>query len=163
MNGLLAPPYIRMTVRVPRPPGWRRSTQVVLTTLRPAAAVPMVSTVGFICAAFRCESPMGETVLWCLLQTDADDRKREEARYAGERRLLEMVARGHSRAAVLDALCRLVENTAGGCYCSVLLVDASGTRLEYGAAPSLPASFINSIVGRTVQHRLGSFPDGGVS
>jgi PAS domain S-box-containing protein len=97
----------------------------------------------------------GRIVLWCVLQTDADERKRTEALYAGERRLLEMVARGHSRAAVLDALCRLVENTARGCNCSVLLVDASGTRLEYGAAPSLPASFINSIVGRPVHPESG--------
>jgi len=33
---------------------------------------------------------------------------------------------------------------------SVALVDASGTRLAHGAAPSLPASFITSIVGRPV-------------
>jgi PAS domain S-box-containing protein len=92
----------------------------------------------------------GHITLWCLLQTDADERKRAEALYAGERRLLEMVALGGSRATVLDALCRLVENTVGGCYCSVLLVDPSGTRLEHGAAPGLPASFINSIVGRPV-------------
>jgi PAS domain S-box-containing protein len=92
----------------------------------------------------------GQIALWCLLQTDADDRKQAEALYSGERRLLEMVARGGSRAVVLDALCRLVENTVGACYCSVLLVDASGTLLEHGAAPSLPASFINSIVGRPV-------------
>jgi PAS domain S-box-containing protein len=98
----------------------------------------------------------GRIVLWYLLQTDADDRKRAEALLAGERRLLEMVARGHPRAAVLDALCRLVEDTIGGCYCGAVLVDPGGTRLEHGAAPSLPASFINSIIGRPVN--VGSAP-----
>ncbi len=97
----------------------------------------------------------GRIVLWYLLQTDADDRKRAEALLAGEKRLLEMVAQGQSRADVLDALCRLVETTAGGCYCSIVLVDPSGTRLEHGAAPSLPASFITSIIGRLVSVASG--------
>jgi signal transduction histidine kinase len=92
----------------------------------------------------------GRIVLWYLLHTDIDDRKRAEALLAGEKRLLEMVASGHSMSGILEALCQLVESTASGCYCSVVLIDSSGTRLEHGAAPSLPASFINSINGRPV-------------
>src|SRR5712691_6890323 len=79
-----------------------------------------------------------------------DGGKRVESLLAGEKRLLEMVARGHSMPAILDAICQFVENTAGGCYCSVVLVDPSGTHLEHGAAPSLPASFITSVIGRPV-------------
>ena len=93
----------------------------------------------------------GRIVLWYLLQTDVDDRKRSEALLAGEKQLLEMVAGGHSMSEILEAICRLVENTAGGCYCSVLLTDPSGTRVEHGAAPSFPASFINSIIGRPLK------------
>jgi PAS domain S-box-containing protein len=92
----------------------------------------------------------GRIVLWYLLQTDVDDRKRGDALLAGEKRLLEMVASGHSMSGILEALCQLVESTADGCYCSVVLVDPSGARLEHGAAPSLPASFITSIIGRPV-------------
>jgi PAS domain S-box-containing protein len=92
----------------------------------------------------------GPIVLWYLLHTDIDDRKRAEALLAGEKRLLEMVAGGHSVSEILGALCRFVESTVSGCYCSVVLVDRSGTRLEHGAAPSLPAGFINSIIGRPV-------------
>ena len=51
---------------------------------------------------------------------------------------------------ILDALCQLVERTASGCYCSVVLVDPRGSCLEHGAAPSLPASFTNSIIGQPV-------------
>ena len=76
--------------------------------------------------------------------------ERSEALLAGEKRLLEMVAGGHSISRILEALCRLVESAAAGCYCSVVLVDPSGTRLEHGSAPSLPASFITSIIGRPV-------------
>jgi PAS domain S-box-containing protein len=92
----------------------------------------------------------GRIVLWYLLHTDVDDRRRAEALLAGEKRLLEMVAGGHSMSAILEALCHFVESTASGCYCSVVLVDPSGTHLEHGAAPSLPASFIASIIGRPV-------------
>jgi PAS domain S-box-containing protein len=92
----------------------------------------------------------GRIVLWYLLHTDVDDRKRAEALLAGEKRLLEMVASGHSMSGILEALCQLVESTASGCYCSVVLVDPSGTHLEHGAAPSLPASFITAIIGRPV-------------
>jgi PAS domain S-box-containing protein len=97
----------------------------------------------------------GRIVLWYLLHTDIDDRKRAETLLAGEKRLLEMVTTGHSMSGILEALCRLVESAASGCYCSVVLLDAGGRRLERGAAPSLPASFINCIVGRPANVEAG--------
>jgi PAS domain S-box-containing protein len=117
--------------------------------------------------AFR-SSPMadssGTVVKWCGLAVDVEDQRRAddarsdrvddgtggEALLAGEKHLLQMVTRGHSMSGILDALCRLVEGTAGECFCSVVLVDPSGQRLAHGAAPSLPASFIDAIVGRPV-------------
>ncbi len=92
----------------------------------------------------------GHIVLWYFLLRDIDDRTWAEARLAGEKRLLEMVARGHSMPGVLEALCRFVERTADGCYCSVMLIDPKGACLTLGAAPSLPAGFVTSIVGRPV-------------
>jgi GAF domain-containing protein len=68
---------------------------------------------------------------------------------------LETVAGGCSLTAVLEALCELVEDAASGSYRSVVLVDPSGTRLEHGAAPSLPASFTTSIIGRPVNVESG--------
>ncbi|MGD0474734.1 MAG: PAS domain S-box protein [Candidatus Velthaea sp.] len=97
----------------------------------------------------------GQVVRWHVLETDVDDRKRAEALLAGEKRFLEMAAGGLSMRAILEALCEFVESTDGGCYCSVVLTDPSGTRLEYGAAPSLPASFLTSIVGRPVSVDAG--------
>ncbi len=92
----------------------------------------------------------GHIVLWYLIRVDFDDAKRAEALLAGEKQLFELVASGQSTSEILEAICRLVEGTASGCYCSVVLVEPNGTRLEHGAAPSLPASFITSIVGRPV-------------
>ena len=97
----------------------------------------------------------GRIVLWHLLQTDIRLQKEAEALLVGEKRLLEMVATGKSTPSILEALCHLVEDTAGGCYCSVVLIDASGVRLEHGAAPSLPASFVSSIIGRAVNADSG--------
>jgi len=92
---------------------------------------------------------------WYLFETDIDDRKQGDALLAGEKRLLEMVAGGCSMSEILDAICRLVEAAASGCHCSVVLVDSKGARLEHGAAPSLPVSFINSIIGRAVSQDTG--------
>ena len=92
---------------------------------------------------------------WYLFETDIDDRKQGDALLAGEKRLLEMVAGECSMSEILDAICRLVEAAASGCHCSVVLVDSKGARLEHGAAPSLPVSFINSIIGRAVSQDTG--------
>jgi PAS domain S-box-containing protein len=92
----------------------------------------------------------GHIVLWYSLATDIDDLRRAEALLAGEKRVLEMVAGSHSMSEILRALCKFVEGTTSGCYCSVVSMDPSGTRFEYGAAPSLPENFINSIVGRPI-------------
>ena len=92
----------------------------------------------------------GNIVRWYMIETDIDDRRRAETLLTGEKHLLEMTAAGSSMSDILAALCRLVEAAAEGCYCSVVLVDADGARLEHGAAPSLPTSFINSTIGRPV-------------
>ncbi len=97
----------------------------------------------------------GDIVNWYGTNTDIEDRKRAEALLAGEKQLLEMVAGGHSMRGILEALCRLVESAESGCYCSVVLVDPSGKRLEHGTAPTLPPSFITSIIGRPVNADSG--------
>ena len=79
-----------------------------------------------------------------------EDRERAETRLAGERRLLEMVASGSPLPVVLDALCRLVEDVAPGCHCSLLLVDPGPMKLQHGAAPSLSPRLCEAIHGRSV-------------
>ena len=61
-----------------------------------------------------------------------------------------MIAKGTPLPAILDALCRLVEETAHGCLCGIVLIDGSGTRLQHGAAPSLPDRYNEAIHGRPV-------------
>ncbi len=87
---------------------------------------------------------------------DITYRKHAEALLAGEKRLLEMVARGDSLPLILDALCRLVEELSSGALSSILLLEPNGTQLRHGAAPSLPKAYIDAIDGSAIGPSAGS-------
>jgi PAS domain S-box-containing protein len=107
----------------------------------------------------------GRVVKWCGLSTDIGERKQAEealredlktaqALVAGEKRLLEMIARGRPIAHVLETLCRIVESTASGSYCSITLLDPSGAKLQEAIAPSIAPEFNESARGWPL-NRLG--------
>jgi PAS domain S-box-containing protein len=98
----------------------------------------------------------GHIVKWYATLHDIEDRKRAEMLLAGEKRLLEMIARGDSRALILDALCRLVEELTTGSLSSVLLLDPNTNRLRHGAAPSLPTEYAAAIDGLVIGPSVGS-------
>ena len=87
---------------------------------------------------------------------DITERKRADMLLAGEKRLLEMIARGESRPLVLDALCRLVEELVSGSRSSILLLDSNAHCLRPGAAPSLPLAYIEAIDGIVIGPSVGS-------
>src|SRR5712671_1999908 len=70
-----------------------------------------------------------------------------EALRAGEKRILELVARGGSLPEILGAMCRLGEELSDGALVSILLVSADGKSLRHGAAPSLPKRYSEAIDG----------------
>jgi len=109
----------------------------------------------FLCRFEPLRDAAGVIVNWYGANTDIDDAKRAEALLAEEKRLLEMVASGRPLQAVLTSLCELVEATATGSYCAVVLADPTGTHLQHGAAPSLPDSFNRAISGRPVNSESG--------
>jgi signal transduction histidine kinase len=88
--------------------------------------------------------------------TDLSERRQHELLLAGEKRLLEMIARGASCPVVLDALCRLVEELAARSLSSILLLDANASRLWHGAAPSLPATYMKAVDGSVIGPCAGS-------
>jgi PAS domain S-box-containing protein len=98
----------------------------------------------------------GKPVKWYISAFDIEDRKQAEALLAGEKRILEMVARGDSLAQILDSLCRLVEDQATGVLASILLLDSNGKRLCHGAAPSLPEAYNDAIDGSEIGPSVGS-------
>jgi signal transduction histidine kinase/FixJ family two-component response regulator len=85
---------------------------------------------------------------------ERSDRKRAEALLAGEKRILEMIAKGDLLPAILDALCQLVEEQLPDVISSVLLLD--GDRLRHGGAPSLPKSYNGAIDGLVIGPSEGS-------
>jgi PAS domain S-box-containing protein len=82
--------------------------------------------------------------------------QRSEMLLTGEKRLLEMIARGDSRVVILDALCRLFEELSSGSLSSILLLDPDANRLRHGAAPSLPINYTEAIDGIVIGPSVGS-------
>jgi PAS domain S-box-containing protein len=112
----------------------------------------------FLFSAHPSADASGHVVKWSGLGTDIDERVhaetalREErtwaeALLAGEKRLLEMVAGGRPMPEILGALCRFVESTVSGCYCSIVLLDSDGAKLQEAIAPSLAAEFNDPVRG----------------
>src|SRR5213075_2157535 len=73
---------------------------------------------------------------------DISERKRGEALFAGEKRLLEMIATGVSLEEILNALCLIIEDYRPGALASILLLRSDGRHLDSIAGPSLPQRWI---------------------
>src|SRR5438876_9759627 len=69
---------------------------------------------------------------------DISERKRGEALFAGEKRLLEMIATGVPLEEILNVLCLIIEEYRPRTLASVLLLRPDGLHLESIAGPSLP-------------------------
>jgi PAS domain S-box-containing protein len=81
---------------------------------------------------------------------DITARKWAETVLAGEKRVLEMIARGSSLCSILDEVCLVVEGLSNGSLCSILLLDTAGERLCHGAAPNLPESYTRAVDGSVI-------------
>src|SRR5437762_7716337 len=69
---------------------------------------------------------------------DISERKRGQALFSGEKRLLEMIATGVALKEILNALCVIIEEYRPGTLASVLLLCPDGLHLDSVAGPSLP-------------------------
>ena len=111
----------------------------------------------FLSRALPIRDERGQIVRWLGTNTDITERRWTEALLVGERDALELIARGSPTAAVLADLCRTVEALADdGLLASILLVDADGSHLRHGAAPSLPDEYNRAIDGITIGPSVGS-------
>src|ERR1043166_3724959 len=82
--------------------------------------------------------------------------KRAEALLAGEKRLLEMIAKGEGLGRILGAICQFGEEICADVLVSILLASPDGKSLLHGAAPSLPKSYTDAIDGALIGPRAGS-------
>src|SRR5205807_5331197 len=91
------------------------------------------------------------------LAHDISERKQDEALLEGQKRILELIIRGEPLPHVLSVLCRTIEELAQGqLLASVLLLDADGVHLRYGAAPSLPEGYNRAVDGLAIGPSVGS-------
>jgi len=82
--------------------------------------------------------PSGKVDSYTGTTVDISERKRDEALFAGEKRLLEMIATGVALEQILNVLCQIIEEYRPGTLASVLLLRPDGVHLESIAGPSLP-------------------------
>jgi len=110
----------------------------------------------FLVRAVPLRDEMGSIVKWYATVFDIEERKRNETLLAGQKRVLEMVAKGDALPRILDALCRVVEEHSSDVLSSFLLLDAKGTHLRHSAGPRLPQSYIDAIDGVAIGPTGGS-------
>src|SRR6266446_5845134 len=82
--------------------------------------------------------PSGEVDSYIGTTVDISERKRGEALFAGEKRLLEMIATGVPLEEILNVLCQIIEDYRPGTLASILLLRSDGRHLDSVAGPSLP-------------------------
>ena len=87
---------------------------------------------------------------------DISGRKRIELREKTRLKILEEMATGSNLEELLIYIVRFVEQESPGALCSVLLADDSGTRLNHGAAPSLPEFYNQAVNGLRIKKGMGS-------
>jgi PAS domain S-box-containing protein len=121
--------------------------------VRPDGSVRKLDTVGEVLV-----DGSGRPVSLIGTCRDVTDDPREFARLvqAGEQRALEMLATGAPLPEVLAELVGLVEAMAPEAIASLLLMDDTGTRIQHGAAPSLPKEYNQAIHGILIGPQCGS-------
>ena len=97
----------------------------------------------------------GDVTQLLAISRDITERRREESFRAGQHCVLELIANGGRLSIVLDSLVRLVESQLEG-TCSILLLDDDGVTMRHGAAPNLPAEYVNEIDGVQIGPKAGS-------
>ncbi len=97
----------------------------------------------------------GRTVLYGTVQ-DITDRVRNERLLAAEARALKALSLGWPLAAVLQETLLGLESILPGVIACVNLLSADGTRLLPGAAPNLPAAYIQALDGVLIGPAAGS-------
>ena len=98
----------------------------------------------------------GVVVQLKAVSRDVSAQWRTEVFQAGQHQVLEMIATGAPLAQVLTLLAHVIEDQYEGLLCQALLLDADGTHVRLGAAPSLPEEFSTLFDGQPVGSRVGS-------
>ena len=99
----------------------------------------------FVGRAIPLRDQDGNIVKWFGLNTDIEDRKRAELLLEGKNRLFEMLAGHLPLDRILLELCKLVESTMPGAFCTTMLVEPGRASFQGAVAASLSQEFIASV------------------
>lgn len=100
-------------------------------------------------------SPMqSNTVIW--MARDITQRKQAESWLAGQKQVLEMIAKSLPLEETLTALIKIIEQQSREVIASILLLDKEGKHLLHGAAPSLPETYNAAVHGIAIGPNVGS-------
>ncbi len=91
-----------------------------------------------------------------VAHTCITERKQAQDLLAWKKNALELIVSAASPGQALDGLMLGMEKKLQGVLCSVLLLDADGTHLGLGAAPSLPEDYNRAIDGIAIGTAAGS-------
>jgi GAF domain-containing protein len=80
----------------------------------------------------------------------------EEAFTTGQQRVEDMIAAREPLSDILSTLLRMIEAQSPGMYCSVLLLSPDGNHIQHGAAPNLPARYVQAVDGAPIGPKHGS-------
>lgn len=80
----------------------------------------------------------------------------EEAFSAGQQEVENMIAGKAPLSDILSTLVRMIEAQSPGMLCSVLLLSPDGNHIQHGAAPSLPAEYVQAVDGEPIGPKHGS-------
>jgi two-component system sensor kinase FixL len=83
-------------------------------------------------------------------------REKEEPFYAGQGRILEMIAASAPLADILTRIVLLMEAQTDGLRCSILLLSNDGKHVRHGAGPNLPEAYVKAVDGLPIGPRVGS-------
>ncbi|MDO9305439.1 MAG: EAL domain-containing protein [Sulfuricurvum sp.] len=87
---------------------------------------------------------------------DITDKKRQIIRFEEQLALLGKIATNIPMQELLETISLFVEKQCEGIKCSILLADKKTQTLQNGAAPSIPSSYTNSIIGVPIAQGNGS-------
>src|ERR1700733_5335017 len=119
--------------------------------------MPPVLAIGALCLAFAaCVAAYVQTRRLKESQQDQEKLERSSRVIEEERRVLELIAKGYSLKAVLNALTAAIERMAPDCYCTVLLLDDEGKRLLEGSGGSLPPAYMQAVNGLEIGPEVGA-------
>ena len=91
-----------------------------------------------------------------LMVRDVTEHKQTTSLLSAEKLMMEMIVQGRPLLDVLSHICLTFEEICNETLCSILLVDAEGTHLVQGAAPSLPAEYCRAVNGTRIGPLIGS-------